>query len=54
MAIDFPKNTILLRFFFLIIHLYFLVPAIITQIFNPFAELVIPIGIASKEAKSRN
>ena len=37
--------------FFLIIDLYFLIPALITQIFNSIAELVIPIGIARKEAK---
>ena len=36
-----------LFFFFLIIDLYFLVVAAITQVFNPIAELVIP----SKEAK---
>ena len=39
-------------FFFLIIDLYFLIPVAIVQIFNPSAELVIPIGIPSKEAKS--
>ena len=37
--------------FFLIIDLRFLIPAVIAQIFNPIAELVIPIGIPSKEAK---
>ena len=35
--------------FFLIIDLYFLIPAIIPQIFNPLAELVIPIGMLTKE-----
>ena len=39
-------------FFFLIIDLYFLIPAVIPQIFNPIAELVIPIGIPTKEAKA--
>ena len=39
-------------FFFLIIDLYFLIPAAITQIFNPIAELVIPIGMPIKEAKA--
>ena len=39
-------------FFFLIIDLYFLIPAIIVQICNPIAELVIPIGIQFKEAKA--
>ena len=38
-------------FFFLIIDLYFLIPALIAQIFNPIAELVIPIGIPIKEAR---
>ena len=41
----------LLRFFFLIIDLNLLIPAVITQIFNPIAELVITIGIPAKEAK---
>ena len=39
-------------FFFLIIDLYFVIPAVIAQIFNPILELVIPIGIPSKEAKA--
>ena len=38
--------------FFLIIDLYFLIPAVITQIFNPTAELVIPTRITTKEAKA--
>ena len=48
----FASNTILSCFFFfsLIIDLYFLIPAAIAQIFNPIAELLIPIGIPSKEA----
>ena len=33
------------------IDLYFLTPALMAQIFNPNAELVIPIGILTKEAK---
>ena len=37
---------------FLIIDLYFLIPPAIAQIFNPIAELAIPIGIPSKETKS--
>ena len=51
--LDFANNTIFscFFFFFLIIDLYFLIPVVITQIFNPFAELVIPIGIPTKEAK---
>ena len=45
--LDFANNTILslFFFFFLIIDLYFLIPAVIAQIFNPVAELVIPMGI---------
>ena len=39
-------------FFQLIINLYFLIPAVIAQIFNPFAELLIPIGTPGKEAKA--
>ena len=52
--LDFAKNTIFscLFFFFLIINLYFLIPAVIAQIVNPVAELVIPIGIPNKEPKA--
>ena len=32
--------------------LYFLIPAVITQIFDPTAELVMPTGIPTKEAKA--
>ena len=48
-------NDIILSFsflFFLFIDLCFLISAVITQIFNPIAELVIPIGIWTKEAKA--
>ena len=53
-SLDFAKNTILscFFFFFLIIDLYFLIPAVIAYIYNPIAELVIPIRILSKEAKA--
>ena len=37
---------------FLFNDLYFLIPAVITQIFNPVGELVIPIGIPTEEAKT--
>ena len=52
--LDFAKKFFLAFFFFfsLIIDLYFLVPAIVAQIFNLIAELVIPIGISTKEAKA--
>ena len=39
-------------YFFLIIDLCFLIPAVIAQIFNPIAELVISIGIPTKETKA--
>ena len=39
-------------FFFLIIDLYFLIPAVIAQIFNPNAELVISIGIPTNEVNA--
>ena len=39
----FAYNTILcFFFFFLIIDLYFLIPAVTAQIFNPIAKLIIP------------
>ena len=40
-------------FFFLIIDLYFLIPVAIAQIFNPIAELVIPIGIPNKKQNQK-
>ena len=51
--LNFANSTILSCFFFflLIINLYFLIPAVIAQNFNPIAELVNPIGIPSKDAK---
>ena len=47
-------NPILLCFFlfFLIIDLYFLIPAVIAQIFNPTEVLAILIGISTKETKA--
>ena len=52
--LDFANNTILSCFFFvfLTVDLYFSIPAVIAQIVNPIAELVIPIGIPSKEVKA--
>ena len=51
--LDFADNAILLCFFFcfLIIDLQFLILAVITQIFNPIAELI-PLEIQTKEAKA--
>ena len=39
-------------FFIVITDLYFLILAVIAQIFNPIAELIIFIGIPIKEAKA--
>ena len=52
--LDFANNTILPCFFlfFLIIEFYVLILAVIAQIFNPIAELVIPIGILIKQEKA--
>ena len=52
--LGFAKNTILSSFFFffLIFDLYFLIPAVITQIFDLISEIVIPIGIPTKEGKT--
>ena len=52
--LDFGNDIVLSCFFscFLFIGLYFLIPVVIMQIFNPFAELVVPIGIPAKEAKA--
>ena len=52
--LDFANKTILscLFFFFLIIDLFFLIPAVNAQIFNPIAESVIPIRVPIKEAKA--
>ena len=49
--LDFASDTVS-RFFFLIIDVYFLIPAVIAQIFNPIAELVIPMKIPIKEKKA--
>ena len=54
--LDFANNTILSCFFFfflfLITDLYILIAAVIAQIFNPIAELVIRIGIPTREAEA--
>ena len=43
----------MLLFLFLISTLYFLAPAVITQVFNSIAELVIPVKIPTKEGKAK-
>ena len=48
--LDFANCTVL--FFFLIIDLYFLISAVITQIFNSTAEVAILAGTPTKEAKA--
>ena len=50
----FAKNTILSSFFllFVIIDFYFLIPAVIAQIFNRTLEFAIPTGIPPKEEKA--
>ena len=47
----FPNYTILPCFFlfFLVIDLYFSIPTVVAQTFNPIAELVIRIGIPKAE-----
>ena len=52
--LDFANYNVLACFFFyfLINDLYVLIPAVIKQTLNPIAELVIPIGIPTKEAKA--
>ena len=42
----------MLFFFFLIIDLYILISAVIAKIFNPIAELIIPIAIPYRETKA--
>ena len=43
----------MLLLLFFIIDLYFLIPALIAQIFNPTAELVIPTGTQTNEANAK-
>ena len=48
----FANNTIAFFFFFLITDLYFLIHAVIAQIFNPTVELIVLIKMPTKEAKA--
>ena len=55
--LDFANDTILSYFFLFLITVYlwlFLVPTVITQIFNPVAELLITVEIPIKEVKAEN
>ena len=51
----FAKNVIStwFLFFFLIIDLYVLIPAVIAQSFNPIAELIISVGMPTKKEKQK-
>ena len=52
----FASNTIsscFLFVLFLIVDLYFVIPVVIAQIFNPSAELAMLIGIPTKEGKTK-
>ena len=53
-SLFFSSNSILYLFFFifLILDWYFLITAVIAQIFVPIAELAIPTEILTKEAKA--
>ena len=52
--LSFGTNTILSRFFVfvLIIDLNSLLPAVIKQIFDPTAEMTIPMGMPTNKAKA--
>ena len=52
--LDFANSTIssCFFFFFLITGLYSLIPTAIAQSFTPFAELIIPIGLPSREVNA--
>ena len=43
----------MLFFFFVMIDLYFLIPVVIAQNFNPTAELVMATGTATNEANAK-
>ena len=49
---EFANNTFLSCFFNIFIDLYFLISTAISQIFYPIVELVIAIGVPSKEPKT--
>ena len=51
--VNIPVNTLIMfSYFFLIIDLHFLIPAVITKIFNSIEEIVIPTEILPKDAKA--
>ena len=51
-ALEIIASVMLLFIFLNYWLIYYLVPPVIAQIFNPIAELVIPIGILTKELKA--
>ena len=50
----FPNNNILscFLFFFLVIDLFFLTPAVIAQISNPTSQLALPTGIPTNDSNA--
>ena len=48
----FGKSTIVSSFFFFFLIIDFFISAVTVQICNPTTELVIPMGVPSKEAKA--
>ena len=53
-SLVFANNTFFscIFFLFLIIELYFLIAAVIAEIFHLTVELVVPIGLPTKETKA--
>ena len=49
----FANNTILSCCVIFVLIIYFLIPAVTGQIYNPAVALVMPIGIPTKEAKEK-
>ena len=52
--LSFPRNTILtcFLFFFLILDLYFLIPAVTAQVFIHTAQIIIPTETLAYEANA--
>ena len=50
--LDFANNTTLLELLFYFIEFCLLIAAVIAQIFNQVTELIIPLGIPTKEANA--
>ena len=54
-SFSFANNTTLSYLFllFLIIDFYYLIPQVISQTFNPTAELAVPKGIPTNDQKKK-